>query len=67
MRLIEHYYPVNDSLRWGHRGGRKSGECVVLFESARDAWGALDLDGIVVGGRYLEVVLINVEDYSRFK
>ena len=67
VKLLEKYYPVSDSLRWGHRGGRRSGECVVLFENARDAWDALDLDGVVVGGRYLEIVLISVDDYSRFK
>jgi len=42
-RLVEIYYPMSDSLRWGHRDGRRSGECVMLFESARGASDALDL------------------------
>ena len=63
---MKSYGAKKKSIKFGHRGGRKSGEAVLLFETPQGAWNALDMNGVTVGGRYLEIVLITERDYERF-
>lgn len=66
LDFFEPHHPIESSLKFGARDGRRTGDAVILFESKRDAEAAMQLDRKKIGSRYIELSRVIPDAYRKF-
>lgn len=66
LDFFEPHHPIESSLKFGARDGRRTGDALILFESRREADAALELDRKKIGTRYIELSKVTPDQYRKF-